>query len=192
MPPDPLSWAAEAVPQGAATTPDLDAFNEDSVTKTFEDIQGRIAAGTALVARAEAPLLIDVTPLDLLVETAGGYADALIQANTPVPCDRTRVFITASDNQTTVTVRVAQGASRRFSENTLLGELELSGIRRAARGDVHIAVTFELDADGILNVKAQDQESGHATTATMKLAGINKEPAQLAEMMARQAKHTVS
>lgn len=192
VPPDPLSWAADAIPQGAATTPDLDAFNEDSVTKTFEDIKGRIAEGTAVQARADAPLLIDVTPLDLLVETAGGYADALIQANTPVPCDRTRVFITASDNQTTVTVRVAQGVSRRFEENTLLGELELSGIRNAARGDVHIAVTFELDADGILNVKAQDKESGHATTATMKIAGINNEPSHFAEMIARQAKHTVS
>ena len=117
--------------------------------------------------------------------------DTLMAANSPVPCDRTRVFITASDHQTNVTVRVAQGSARRFDQNTVLGELELSGIRSAPRGDVHLAVTFELDADGILNVRAEDKESGRATKATMKLAGINKEPGHMDDMVSRQSKHTV-
>lgn len=191
VPATPPSWGASAVAAAANTTRDLDAFSEDSVTRTFAELQGRVAEGTAVQTRADAPLLIDVTPLDLVVETAGGYADTLISANTPVPCDRTRVFITASDHQTTVTVRVAQGSARRFDQNTVLGELELSGIRSAPRGDVHVAVTFELDADGILNVRAEDKESGRAAKATMKLAGINKEPGHMDDMVSRQSKHTV-
>ncbi len=188
---EPPSWGAGTVAAAANTTRDLDAFSEDSVTKTFADLQERVSQGTAVQTRADSPLLIDVTPLNLLVETVGGYADTLIVANTPVPCDRTRVFITASDHQTTVTIRVAQGSGRRFEENTVLGEVELSGIRSAPRGDVHVAVTFELDADGILNVRAEDKESGRAAKATMRLAGINKEPEHMDEMMSRQSKHTV-
>src|SRR5262249_47334740 len=82
-----------------------------------------VAQDEGIVART-APLLIDVTPLSLSVETVGGYCDTLIPANSPVPCDRTRIFITAADNQTMVCVNVAQGESRMFGENTFLGQLE--------------------------------------------------------------------
>jgi molecular chaperone DnaK len=118
-----------------------------------------------------APLLIDVTPLSLSVETAGGYCDVLIEANTPVPCDRTRAFATANDSQTSVRVRVSQGPSKRFADNTCLGEIELSGIEPALRGAVQIAVTFEIDADGILNVRARDTRTGRETGARLQLVG---------------------
>jgi molecular chaperone DnaK len=139
-----------------------------------------------------APLLIDVTPISLGVEVAGGFCDFLIRANTPVPCDRTRVFRTASDNQVAVRVRVVQGESERFSENTYLGDLELSGLRAAARGEVEVAVTFEIDADGILNVRAKEEASGRETIARMNLLGAQTDSDEVAAMMARQRKHEVA
>jgi molecular chaperone DnaK len=139
-----------------------------------------------------APLLIDVTPHSLGVETVGGFCDVLIDANTPVPCDRTRAFATATDNQTTVRVRIAQGESKRFDENTCLGEVELAGIAPAARGATHIAVTFEIDADGILNVRAKNVSTGQETVARIQLVGAQNDPAALAAMAARQAAHPLA
>jgi molecular chaperone DnaK len=139
-----------------------------------------------------APLLIDVTPLSLGVETVGGYCDVLIEANTPVPCDRTRSFSTASDGQTAVEVRVAQGVSKRFQDNTLLGEIQLTGIPAAPRGEAHIAVTFEIDADGILNVRARDARTGHQTQARIQLVGAQTDPADIEAMRARQAAHPLA
>jgi molecular chaperone DnaK len=133
-----------------------------------------------------APVLIDVTPLTLSVETVGGYCDALIARNTPVPCDRTRTFVTAVDNQTSVRVRVCQGESTRFGENTLLGELELSALRAAPRGAVEIAVTFALDTNGMLDVSARDLGTGRATQAQLYLVGL-PEAHQLEGLAARHA-----
>jgi molecular chaperone DnaK len=138
-----------------------------------------------------APLLIDVTPLTLGVETVGGFCDILIDAYTPVPCDRTRAFATASDGQSIVHVRVAQGASKRFDENTYLGEVELSGIAPAPRGETQIAVTFEIDADGILNVRARDVATGRETAARMQLVGAQTDPRALDAMRARQAAYPI-
>jgi molecular chaperone DnaK len=141
--------------------------------------------------RMAAPLLIDVTPLSLRVETVAGFCDVLIAANTAVPCDRTRSFLTAADGQTTVIVRVAQGESNRFAENTYLGELELTGLTPAPRGETQIAVTFEIDADGILNVKAKDVKSNRQTQARLQLLGAQTDPKDVEEMMKRQAQHAV-
>jgi molecular chaperone DnaK len=152
----------------------------------------RYQQGSAINTSANTPLLIDVTPLSLGVETVGGYADVLIPANSPVPCEKTRSFLTASDGQTIVSIRVAQGESKRFAENTRLGDLELSGLRSARRGEVKIAVTFELDADGILNVRARDQDTGRETTATMRLLGANTDAEDIGAMAARQARHDVA
>ena len=131
-------------------------------------------------------LLIDVTPLSLRVETAGGYSDVLIRANTPVPCDRSRVFLTARDNQTSVVVRVAQGELPKFAENADLGELVLANLPQGVRGEVRVEVTFELDADGILNVRAMELGSGLVAAATIRLLGVAQDASELAEMQARQ------
>jgi molecular chaperone DnaK len=118
------------------------------------------------------PLLIDVTPLTLAVETVNGFCDSIIERNTQVPCERTRVFVTAVDNQTLVRVRIAQGESSRFGENTLLGEVELAGLTPARRSEVQIAVSFSLDTNGMLNVSAQEVATGRATSATVRLVAL--------------------
>jgi molecular chaperone DnaK len=134
-----------------------------------------------------APLLIDVTPLSLGVETVGGFCDRLIEANTPVPCDRTRAFTTASHGQTGVTVRVAQGESTKFSENTYLGEVELSGLTAAARGDTQIEVTFVIDPDGILDVRARDKKTGREQTVRLHLVGAPNAPGEVDALRAHLA-----
>jgi molecular chaperone DnaK len=132
-----------------------------------------------------APVLVDVTPLTLAVETVEGFCDPIIGRNTTVPCSRTREFVTAADNQTSVRVRVSQGESARFLENTLLGEIELSGLRPARRGDVRIAVSFALDASGMLVVSAKDVATGRETSAQVRLVGL-PDAAEVARMTARQ------
>jgi molecular chaperone DnaK len=149
------------------------------------------AAAPAPAPVAVAPLLIDVTPLSLGVEVAGGFTDVLIAANTPVPCDRARVFRTASDGQTAVVVRVAQGEFEKFDQNTCLGDMELSGIKAEARGEAQIEVVFEIDADGILNVRAKDLGSGRETAAKMRLVGARSDAAEVEQMLSRQQRHPV-
>jgi molecular chaperone DnaK len=139
-----------------------------------------------LRVQGKLPLLVDVTPLGLAIETAGGYAQFLVAANTPVPCDRTMRFATAADQQTSVAVRVAQGDAQRFDGNTLLGEVTLSGLRAASRGLVQVDVTFAIDASGILNVSAKDVETGLETSSQIRLLGTRDDKADLAEMAARQ------
>jgi molecular chaperone DnaK len=131
------------------------------------------------------PVLVDVTPLTLAVETVEGFCDSIIGRNTTVPCSRTREFVTAADNQTSVRVRVSQGESKRFLENTLLGEIELSGLRPARRGDVRIAVSFALDASGMLVVSAKDVGTGRETSTQVRLVGL-PDNAEVARMAARQ------
>jgi molecular chaperone DnaK len=132
------------------------------------------------------PVLVDVTPLTLAVETVEGFCDSIIGRNTTVPCSRTREFVTAADNQTSVRVRVSQGESKRFMENTLLGEIELSGLRPARRGDVRIAESFALDASGMLVVSAKDVGTGRETSTQVRLVGL-PDAAEVARMQARQA-----
>jgi molecular chaperone DnaK len=122
-----------------------------------------------------APVLVDVTPRALVVETAGGYTDTVIPRNAKIPCERTRRFATGRDMQTSVRVRVGQGEHPAFGQNTFLGEVELSGLRPAPRGEVVVAVTFECDADGTLRVRARDVHSGHEARATLQLVGVADE-----------------
>jgi molecular chaperone DnaK len=133
-----------------------------------------------------APILVDVTPLTLSVETVGGYCDPIITRNTPVPCERAREFVTAADHQTQVRIRIGQGESTRFAANTLLGELELSGLRPGLRGSVQITVTFALDTNGMLNVSARDALTGRATSVEVRLVGL-PDQRELASIMARQS-----
>jgi len=133
-----------------------------------------------------APLLIDVTPLSLAVETVNGFCDAVIERNTQVPCERTRVFVTAVDQQTLVRVRISQGESSRFGENTLLGEVELSGLSPAPRGETQIAVSFSLDSNGMLSVSAKDVATGRATGTQVRLIAL-PESGEIARMVQRHA-----
>ncbi|MBK6460332.1 MAG: Hsp70 family protein [Myxococcales bacterium] len=137
--------------------------------------------------RPYAPVLVDVTPRALVVETAGGFCDTVIPRNAKIPCERTRKFSTGRDQQTVVRVRVAQGEHSTFTQNTYLGEVELSGLRPAGRGEVTVAVTFELDADGTLNVRASDSATGHEARASLRLLGVADEESVL-DMVHRMGK----
>jgi molecular chaperone DnaK len=136
-------------------------------------------------------LLVDVTPFSLCVETAGGFRDVLIGRNSPVPCDQSRVFTTAKDGQVAVSVRVAQGESPRFEENTYLGAVELSGLVSRTRGEVRLNVTFELDVNGMLKVSAKDAETGRQSAVRLRLLGANTDADDVKKMLARGAKHAV-
>ena len=105
-------------------------------------------------------VLVDVTPLTLGVETLGGVATALIARNTPIPVKRSEIFTTAADLQTSVTIHVFQGERPMAADNTSLGEFNLDGIPPAARGVPRIEVTFDIDANGILNAAAKDTATG--------------------------------
>jgi molecular chaperone DnaK len=120
-------------------------------------------------------LLLDVTPRALGIATFGGYAETIIPRNAQIPTEQTRLFTTSYDNQTTVKIQVCQGESRRFDENTPLGELTLDGLPPRVRGQVTIAVTFEINTDGILRVRARDQATGNVTSARMQVLGTMSE-----------------
>src|SRR4029077_12841175 len=118
------------------------------------------------------PVLVDVTPRALVIETVGGWGDVIVQRNSKIPCELTRAFATSSDMQSTVRVRVAQGEDANFGGNTYLGEVELSGLRPAPRGQVTIQVRFEVDESGTLKVFATDVSTGREANATLQLVGI--------------------
>ncbi|MFO0681519.1 MAG: Hsp70 family protein [Sandaracinus sp.] len=123
------------------------------------------------VAPRTAPLLLDVTPQTLGVETVGGYCEPVIRRNAAIPVEQTRIFSTASDGQQTVHVRIVQGESRLRDENQALGEILLEGLRQAHRGAVKIGVTFVMDASGTLGVRAKDLETGREQFVRIQLVG---------------------
>jgi molecular chaperone DnaK len=133
-----------------------------------------------------APLLMDVTPLALGLETAGGYVQHVVGRNAPVPTEKTRVFSTGRDNQTEVEIRICQGDSNQFAQNQPLGAITLANLRSAARGQVRIEVTFMIDASGILDVKATDLDTKSAQTIRVSLKG-GVADTEIAAMQARQA-----
>jgi molecular chaperone DnaK (HSP70) len=132
-----------------------------------------------------APLLLDVTPQALGVETVDGYCESVIPRNAAIPVEKSRVFTTGADDQEVVIVRVMQGEARRTEQNQELGRVELSGLRRAKRGAVKIEVRFVMSADGTLSVQATDLETGRAQATRIQLVGGSSE-AEIAQMAARQ------
>jgi molecular chaperone DnaK len=120
-------------------------------------IQGAILSGDSSVKDT---LLLDVTPLSLGIETLGGVMTRLIERNTTIPTKKSKVFSTAEDSQNAVTVMVYQGEREMASHNRLLGRFDLVGIPPAPRGVPQIEVTFDIDANGILNVSAKDRGTG--------------------------------
>jgi molecular chaperone DnaK len=145
--------------------------------------EGGISTPTTAAAGA---VLLDVVPRSLGVRTVGGYVDFVIQRNCSIPVEQTRMFTTTTDGQKFVRIEVGQGESETFEHNHKLGEVVLSGLREAARGEVAIAVTFEINADGLLEVRALDHETGQQQVATMRvLGGLGEEEVeQMADRMA--------
>jgi molecular chaperone DnaK len=120
---------------------------------------GAAIQGAALVDERQEMILLDVTPHALGIMTFGSYFEELIPQNTTVPTHRTKIFTTSRDNQTAVKILVMQGESERAEDNELLGEFILTGLRRAPKGQVEVEVTFEINADGIVSVRAKDLET---------------------------------
>ena len=121
-------------------------------------------------------LLLDVTPLTLGIETMGGVATPLIEKNTTIPTKKSQIFSTAEDNQTAVTIHVVQGERKQASQNKSLGRFDLTDIPPAPRGVPQIEVTFDIDANGILNVSAKDKATGKEQSIVIKASsGLSEE-----------------
>ncbi len=133
------------------------SVNPDEVVAVGAAIQGAILSGDQSVKDV---LLLDVTPLSLGIETLGGVMTKLIERNTTIPGKKSQIFSTAADNQTAVTIMVYQGEREMAAHNRLLGKFDLIGIPSAPRGMPQIEVTFDIDANGILNVSAKDLGTG--------------------------------
>jgi len=132
--------------------------------------------GAALVDDGPEMILLDVTPHTLGIMVVGGYFEELIPQNTTVPTSRSKIFTTVRENQTAVKILVLQGESRRAEENEVLGEFVLTGLRRAAAGQVEVEVSFEINADGIVSVHAKDLETNVQQSITVTASsGLTKD-----------------
>lgn len=128
---------------------------------------GAAIQGAVLAGEVKDVLLLDVTPLSLGIETLGGVTTKLIERNTTIPTRKSQIFTTAADNQTTVEIHVVQGEREMAADNISLGRFQLTGIPPAPRGVPQIEVTFDIDADGILNVSAKDLGTGKEQKITI-------------------------
>jgi len=137
---------------------------------------GAAIQGAALLDETSEMLLLDVTPQSLGVMIEGGYFHKLIEKNTTVPTNKSHIFTTVRDNQTSVKVLVLQGESVRAEENELLGEFVLTGLRKAPKGQVDVEITFEISADGIVSVGAKDKQTGREQSITVTAkSGLTEE-----------------
>src|SRR5690554_6418809 len=143
--------------------------NPDEAVAMGAGIQGAVLSGDV-----KDVLLLDVIPLTLGIETMGGVATALIEKNTTIPTKKSQIFSTADDNQSAVTIHVVQGERKQAAQNKSLGRFDLADIPPAPRGMPQIEVTFDIDANGILNVSAQDKATGKQQSIVIKASsGLN-------------------
>jgi len=158
--------------------------NPDEVVAVGAAIQGGVLAGDV-----KDVLLLDVTPLSLGLETLGGVTTHLIERNTTIPTRKTETFSTASDNQTTVEIHVLQGERPLATDNKTIGRFQLTGIAPAPRGMPQIEVTFDIDANGILNVSARDKATGKEQKVRIEATGGLSE-AEIKRMVADAEAHS--
>ena len=151
----------ELVKEMTGKTPNM-GVNPDEVVSMGAAVQGGVLTGTV-----NDILLLDVTPLSLGVETMGGVMTKMIDRNTTIPTKKTEVYSTAADNQTSVEINVLQGEREMAADNKSLGKFQLTGIPAARRGIPQIEVTFDIDANGIVNVSARDKATGKEQSITI-------------------------
>ena len=155
----------------------MQGVNPDEVVAVGAAIQGGVLAGDV-----KDVLLLDVTPLSLGIETMGGVSTKLIERNTTIPTSKSQIFSTAADNQPQVEIHVLQGEREMANDNKSLGRFILDGIAPAPRGVPQIEVTFNLDANGILNVTAKDKGTGKEQSITIQNSGnMSKEDIEKAQ-----------
>ncbi len=165
---------SDAPVEGAPPLPpplDLASSAPAELRAALDEDVPTVTGAVAVAGVPQAPLLLDVTPLSLGVETVDGYCEHIIRRNSAIPAGQTKMFTTARDRQDAVIVRICQGEDRKIAGNQLLGEVVLDGLRPAARGKVQIAVRFMIDADGTLQVRAQDVGTGQQQQIAIKLIG---------------------
>jgi len=164
-----MPMMVEAVKNLFGKTPNM-SINPDEVVALGAAVQAGVLAGDVRDV-----LLLDVIPLSLGIETLGGVATKLVERNTTIPSSKSQIFSTAADNQTSVEIHIVQGERPMASDNKSLGRFILDGVPPAPRGMPQIEVTFDIDANGILNVKAQDKASGKVQSIRIEASSGLKE-----------------
>lgn len=160
------------------------SVNPDEVVAVGAAIQAGVLKG-----EVKDVLLLDVTPLSLGVETRGGVMTKIIERNTTIPVRRTETFSTAEDNQSAVDVVVLQGERESAADNRVLGRFRLEDIRSAPRGEPQVEVTFDIDANGILNVTARDRDTGREQGITIS-EGSNLDKTEVERMVQEAEQHS--
>src|SRR6187455_1147816 len=180
-----LVGGSTRIPAVQALVRRLSGGREPNMTVNPDEVVAIGAAVQAAIIKGEVKdvLLLDVTPLSLGLETLGGVMTKVIERNTTIPARRTEIFSTAEDNQSAVDVVVLQGERERAADNRALGRFRLEGIRPAPRGTPQVEVTYDIDANGILNVTARDKDTGAEQAITISQSS-NLDKAEVDRMIA--------
>jgi molecular chaperone DnaK len=174
--PPPLPAQTGRLAMNASLGEQNDSWMQNLDTSPQGHPSAQAQAAAYVPPQAAGPLLIDVTPHALGVATVGGVMDIIIERNAQLPVERSRHFSTARDNQTRVVLPVYSGNSRRIEDNQQLGVLELTDIPPGPREDVKIEVTFEIDTNGMLHIRATDLRTGKRQVARLSVSGVSGEP----------------